>query len=394
MKRLLFVLAVVFLTATAYGQKGKYVIKGSVDDKSLNGAMAILQKHTPGDEWEIDSCVVRRGKFSFKGEMEGNIFADIVFIMDKQDSPYLFGFVLEPGTLYVDHFHKYDDDVTLRGTPLNDKINAYLQASRADTLTFTSEERARMDTLVMAWNYEIVLPTDKYKEYSEWYDSKSRPRKDRTIERLWNLYHQNEHNLLALYAIDKLESYDTNLLHYDFVDSLLRTADTLVKNVYVSKLGLLKAQGNTSEGKSYVDIPGTVAFYREELYRWVESDGSLKDIIDGKLAIVDFWSSWCGPCRQEIRENLVPLYNKYKDQGLVVVGVDVWDQVDNFYRAVGLERIKYPQLIDTNNAAARLYGFDGIPEILLIAPDGTILARGIRGNYIEEAILKALKKEN
>lgn len=391
MKKMLFILVCVALTATAC-QKGKYTIKGTVDDPSLNGVYAILQTHLPNGYVEIDSCLVCDGKFTFMGEVDGNATADIVFRDDREESPYIFFFVLEPGTIHVDHFHKYDMDVTLGGTPLNDALNAYIQACEADTISMTPQESARLDTLIKVMNSELKLPIEVQKRYENWYDSLTHPRNERRIQRLWDLYHQNEHNILACYALEQLDGFCEDFQRFAFVDSLLRTADTLVVKKFSYKLPYLKAMDNTAEGKQYADIPGTVTVYSEKENKWIESKGSLKDIIDGKLAVIDFWASWCGPCRQEIRTNLVPLHKKYKDSGLLVVGIDVRDEVEDFYRAVADEHIKYPQLFVDSVNAAQIYGFEGIPEIILIAPDGTILARDLRGEYVEEAVLKALKK--
>lgn len=430
MKKALLILACVVMASTALGQKGKYTIKCTVDDPVLNGLTAYLQIHRPGGMIELDSCVVRKGRFSFKGEVEGNTTADIVFreYLDIEASPFLFGFVLEPGTLYVDHFHKYDYDVTLRGTPLNEALNAYFQADRADPLSSTLR-KAYGDYLIPAETYQadtvqfeqailiyiknkiFLPPVPEQKRYVAKEDSLFFHAQKRRVQRLWDLYHQNEHNLLACYAIEQLFSFDENFQSYDFVDSLLRTADTLVVKKFGCKLDYLRAhlehleaKGNTSEGKPYVDIPGMMAVYSDE--HWVETDGTLKDIIDGKLAVVNFWGTRCFSCPQEIRETLVPLYNKYKDSGLVVVGVDSWDNPRVFIRPLSYDRvvydyfgdianmhIKYPQLKADSVDAAIIYGLEDISETILIAPDGTILARDLHGEDIEKAVIKALKKE-
>ena len=150
------------------------------------------------------------------------------------------------------------------------------------------------------------------------------------------------------------------------------------------RLAQLTAIEATSAGKHYTDIQGV--------------DGKLSDLIDGKLALVDFYASWCGPCRNEIKDNLVPLWKKYQKKGLVIVGLNVWERGDAEARKGAHEKvmkdlgITYPQLVDSTRTATDTYGVQYIPQIILIDKDGTILARDLRGPAIEEAIINALGK--
>ena len=117
-----------------------------------------------------------------------------------------------------------------------------------------------------------------------------------------------------------------------------------------------------------------------------EYDGQTVKLSDyvgkGKYVLVDFWASWCGPCRMEI-PNLIEVYNKYKGDQFEVLGVATWDEPDNTLKAIEELGIEYPQMMNAQKAGSDAYGIEGIPEIILFAPDGKIVARGMRGEEIE-----------
>lgn len=116
---------------------------------------------------------------------------------------------------------------------------------------------------------------------------------------------------------------------------------------------------------------------------------------NGKYLLVDFWASWCGPCKKEMPK-VIEAYNKYAGDKFVVIGVNIGDKEESFRAAVPELGIPYPQIFIPRNSkdednAALLYNVETIPHLMLIAPDGTILERGMHGAELEELISRSLK---
>lgn len=111
----------------------------------------------------------------------------------------------------------------------------------------------------------------------------------------------------------------------------------------------------------------------------------------GKYVLVDFWASWCGPCKREI-PYLIKAHEEFAGDKFTVLGVATWDKPEDTVKSIEALGINYPQMINAQYEGSTAYGIQGIPEIILFAPDGKILERGLRGDHIKEAILKYMDK--
>ncbi|WP_426492089.1 redoxin domain-containing protein [Hymenobacter sp. 102] len=112
----------------------------------------------------------------------------------------------------------------------------------------------------------------------------------------------------------------------------------------------------------------------------------------GKYVLVDFWASWCGPCRAE-NPRLRSLYQHYQSRGLEIVSVSVDANGDKWRKAVAQDQLPWTQVSDLKgweSPAAQLYGVLAVPYTVLIAPDGRVLARNLRGEPLEKRLAKLL----
>ena len=356
-RNLFFLVAAAAATVVSCNSNpSSYTIDGTVADSTLNGDMVYLTDMASRDV--LDSAVIADNKFQFKGK------ADTAFVgMLQVPSFYRMGFIVENGHIAVE----LGETDKVSGTPLNDEFASFM--NDIDSL----------NQIFIAKQQEIIAKGLSDEEASAEWDKVQLTFIMPEIDKLFSQYFdRNNNNAVGAWT---LFNWDLSPERLDSVINLAGEtlkADPLVK-VMNQRLEIWK---KTAEGQMFTDF--TIE----------QPDGtkvSLSDYVGkGKYVLVDFWASWCGPCRGEI-PNIKELYDKYHAKGLDVLGVAVWDKPEDTQAAIKELGIVWPQIINAQQIPTELYGIQGIPHIILFAPDGTIAARDLRDEAMKEKVAEVMK---
>lgn len=125
-------------------------------------------------------------------------------------------------------------------------------------------------------------------------------------------------------------------------------------------------------------------------FKMADQNGSLRKLSDikGKTVLLEFWSSWCGPCRKE-NPNLVKTYKKFKPKGFEIFAVSLDEDEESWINAIEKDSLNWLHVSDLkgqSNEASLIYGINGIPDNFLIANNGKIIARDIRGEELNQKL--------
>lgn len=357
MKKIIYLFTAVLLLAACNEQKG-YVITGTVEG-GADGDTVFLQKVENRQLVKVDTATITNGEFTFKGAQDTAENRYITYNPTGKNALRM-DFFLENGKINIQL--TTDNDVAT-GTPNND----IYQEIRSQISELNKELMTVYQSMSEATDEERTAIAQKMNELQE-----------KIMDITQTAIAQNITNPVGIHllkgnyyymGVEKLDPLISQITaEYDNDEVIIK----IKENVEKMKL--------TSVGQPFTDF---------EMETPEGKAIKLSDYVGkGKVVLVDFWASWCGPCRREM-PNLVAAYAKYKNKGFEIVGVSLDQSADAWKESIQKLNMTWPQMSDLkywNCEGAQLYAISSIPHTLLIDGNGTIIARGLHGEGLQDKL--------
>lgn len=352
MKRILSILSLLFLAQSIFAQEVKITgkITNNYNADKIYDTITLQINTSMGNPIQMKSPLSKKGEFSFK--------------------------YTENSTNYCELFFTPDDKIPMF---LSSGETVKVVADMGN-LNLSGEVTGSQQTDVMQKNMRLlkgymVEAQDLKKIYDRKVDSLEKRKNDQIAESI-----RRNSQMLSNLSIISILPIDDYQDVYQLLDSTLTA--TYPTNEFVQdfheqmKKVLLLREGSTINDIVLADANGKMVN--------LES-------LRGKIVLVDFWASWCRPCRMEI-PNLKKTYEKYHDAGFDIFSVSVDNEYSAWKKALEQEQMPWTNVRDDKKIYSNMFNVSSIPFTILIDREGKIIAKGLRGNDLNLAVNRALSK--
>lgn len=346
----------IFLSSLSLMSQGQNtVLTGEL--KGLAGKTVKIT-YTKDAEFKTDSVAVIKDIFTWKGNLNE---PQLISLTIGQNS---YSYFMGPGYIKLTNLKDAGQSYKISGSPMQQDAEAF-SASLKD---LTDQEE-----LLSISDHKATI------EEKAVLDKKRTDLEQQKKNRADQFIAGHPKSFFSIYLVTGRTSYgytEAKLLYDKLDESAKRTeaGKKLAEKLEALKRGLIGSQ-----------IPD---------FAQADTSGNVVKLssFKGKYVLVDFWASWCGPCRAE-NPNVLKVYNAYKDKGFTVAGISLDDKAASWKNAIRIDKMPWVQLSDLRgwkNAISASFGIESIPSNLLIDPSGKIIARDLRGAMLESKLKELL----
>jgi len=360
MRNLLAILVFALTVYSCQMAKDEFKINGTV--AGVETGKVYLQKLVDGKPETIDTTDIVGGKFTFNGKME---MPDLRFLrLNEQD--YFAQFFLDNSRLTITANKDSLQKTIITGSPTQDIFQIYV----------TEMEKLNKEVMALRGKYQNAMATGNTNE-------------------------ADKANIDYQAMIDNNKVFTKNFIkeHPGSVVSAFITISQMIEQLDDAELETITNSFTPEIASSeyVVKLKEIVQEKKKTAIGAVAPDFTMNNTEDkpvqlsslrGKVVLVDFWASWCKPCRQE-NPNVVKLYQQYKDKGFQIIGVSLDRGRDEWIQAIKDDKLDWIHVSDLQywqNSAARLYGVNAIPQSFLLDKDGVIIGKGLRGEDLAKKL--------
>lgn len=381
-KILLIVAASAFVVSCNKLASNEFEIAGTIDP-SLNGKNVILEKQGAMGYEPIDTVKIENGKFTIKGKaVEPELhFIQVEGVQGKAE------FILEEGEIDM----KVDKDSIFKtertGTYNNEKLTEYYNDISKLRQKMMGFQKANQAEMMEAYKKQDTVVMNRLNKTYEAIGKDMRAIADKFIEKNPKAY---------ITVLLLKQAFSMKPVPYAEMKKKFDALDPEIKKVKAAKelsefIENAKKAEEPAATKTTVDVGVTAPDFSA-----ATPDGkklSLKESL-GKVTIIDFWASWCKPCRME-NPNVVALYNELHAKGLNIIGVSLDKDAAKWKEAIAADKLTWNHVSNLkfwDEPIAKQYGVESIPATFILDATGKVVAKDLRGAELKAKVAELLAK--